>query len=355
VIEPQKQETKALKHEKKPKDNNLDRSVIDLQPVPKNPFAKIDKYARQCPQNKQASIDSLSNYLQQEAKTDIEKARAIFTWITAHIDYDDNGYNTGLNGDYSAEGVLLNKKAICEGFSNLYLALGQHMGLEIEKVVGYAKGYGYKPGMKFKETNHAWNIIKIGGDWKVFDATWGQGYGVNINGKLKSTKEFNDYWFNIDPFETIFNHFPEDNKYAFVQPKPSLSSFEKFTNIDESLFEIGFNCREIYKMVVSDMSTTFPACFKLETYVKMRNAPTKEILQTNEIYNFEFFIPRGYSVAMIDADNNWTYFNKEKGIFKLAYTPKIAGELQISVNYEKGGESYDTVLIYNVSGTKALM
>jgi len=50
---------------------------------------------------------------------------------------------------------------VCEGFSNLYYVIGAEMGLEIKKVSGYAKAYGYSQGDKFKEENHAWNLIKI--------------------------------------------------------------------------------------------------------------------------------------------------------------------------------------------------
>lgn len=345
------QKTKPAKHENKPKGSNRDNFAQDLQPAPKNPFAKIDKHARQCPKTEQVSIESLSNYLQREAKSDIEKARAIFVWLTNNIDYDDDSFNSGSDGDNSAEGVLLNKKAVCEGFSNLFLALGQDMGLEIEKVVGYAKGYGYSPAIKFKETDHAWNIIKIGGNWRIFDATWGQGYGVNINGKLKSKKEFNEYWFNVDPFESIFNHLPQDSQYSFVQPSLSLSSYEKFPNIDQAYFEMGFNGKETYKKVSADINSKFPQCFKLGTFCQIYAAPKKEYLQINELNKFDFFIPRGHSAAIIDAENNWTYFDKKKGRFKIEYMPKTEGKLQVSVKFENGGDTYHTILIYNVVKT----
>ena len=347
-LEKKEQKSKPSKRNNQPDDNHIDNLAHDLQPVPKNPFAKIDKHARRCPQSKQSSIDSLSNYLLLGANSEIEKARAIFVWLAEKIEYDDESYNSGSDGDNSAEGVLSNKKAVCEGFSNLFLALGERMGLEIEKVVGYAKGYGYSPGMKFKETDHAWNIIKINENWRIFDATWGQGNGENINGKLKSKKEFNEYWFNVDPFEAIFNHFPQDSKHSFVQPSLSLSKYEKFPNIDEEYFEIGFNGKETYKNVSAEISFKFPQCFEIGTYVQMYEAPKNENLLISEPQKFEFFIPRGFSVAIIDADDNWTYFDKEKGKFRLEYTPKTDGELQISVKFENGGDSYHTFLIYKV-------
>lgn len=42
-------------------------------------------------------------------------------------------------------------------------------------VHGYAKGVGYKPGMKFdgEGFKHSWNVIKINGEWKIVDPNWG--------------------------------------------------------------------------------------------------------------------------------------------------------------------------------------
>jgi Transglutaminase-like superfamily len=343
-----KDKLKTTKNENQSKDKKVVAFERELQPAPKNPFAKIDKYARQCPKAAAESLESLSNYLQVGMESDLDKARAIFVWLTENIVYDDDSFNSGVYGDNSAEGVLASKKAVCGGFSNLFLALGQRMELEIEKVVGYAKGYGYSLGMKFKEPNHAWNVIKIDGNWRVFDATWGQGYGENVNGRLQSKQEFDEYWFNVDPFEAIFNHFPQDSKHSFVQPSLSLSRYEKFPNIDKEYFAIGFSGKGTYKNVSAEISSKFPQCFKLGTFVQMYAAPKKENLLINEPQKFEFFIPRGFSVAIIDGDNNWAYFDKEKGKFRLEYTPKTEGELQISVKFENGGDSYHTMLIYKV-------
>ena len=96
------------------------------------------------------------------------------------------------------------------------------------------------------------------------------------------------------------------------------------------------------------MSSKFPQCFKLGTFVQMYAAPKKENILMNESQKFEFFIPRGFSVAIIDGDDNWTYFDKEKGKFRLEYIPKTEGELQIGVKFENGGDSYHTILIYEV-------
>ena len=51
-------------------------------------------------------------------------------------------------------------------------------------------------------------------------------------------------------------------------------------------------------------------------------------------------------LKIIDAENNWTYFEREKGVFSLNYTPNVKGEIKISAKIENGGDSYHTIMIY---------
>lgn len=337
-----KSQSKSKKKEKK-------EEKYVLQPLPKNPFYSIDRHSKNSPTSVEISIPSLANYLQQSSNTDLEKARAIYIWIIDNIQYDDKAFNSGIYPDYTAEYVLQNRKAVCDGFSNLYNALGKEMGLEIEKVVGYAKGYGYRVGSKLSQTDHAWNIIKINGQWKIFDSTWGRGHGRNVDGKLVSTKEFNDYWFNVNPFESIFNHFPENGESSFVNPNISLSQYERMPNIDEEYFELGFNGKETFLEVLSNTNFKAPESYRLKTPLTIEYAPKSKSITQNQEYDFQFYIPRAYEVAIIDSGNNWTYFERNKGKFNLKYSPTKSGKLQIGVKHEKSGESFETVLVYEVN------
>jgi transglutaminase/protease-like cytokinesis protein 3 len=165
------------------------------RPKNHNPYSQLDDYAFNTPKSKTNTISNLANYLSKGASNEYEKARLAYAWIAKHVSYDDNGYNTEDYGDLSAEGVLKSRKAVCDGFSNLYKALCDSMGLNAIKITGYAKGYSYKIGSKFRDTNHAWNAVKINGEWKLVDVTWGEGYGKSVNGKLKSIKKYETYWF----------------------------------------------------------------------------------------------------------------------------------------------------------------
>ncbi len=324
----------------------------ELLSLPKNPFYAIDQHARNAPASAEIDIPSLANYLKQNAQLDIAKARAIYVWMTHNIRYDDQAFNSGNYPDYTPKYVLENRKAVCDGYSRLFRTLGIAMGLEIEKVVGYSKGYGYRVGQKISKTDHAWNIIKINGQWKVFDATWGSGHGKNVNGRLVSTQEFDNYWFNLSPYEAIFNHYPENPDYSFVQPPISLRQYEQMAKIDAAYFEFGFNGKETFLEAKNNPNFKAPTVYNADTYVSLETGPKFKTLSINEAYNFEFYIPRAYKVAVIDSRNKWTYFEREKGKFKINYTPKQTGKLSISVLHEKSGKSYETIVGYDVKSDR---
>jgi transglutaminase/protease-like cytokinesis protein 3 len=161
----------------------------------KDEFASLDKYAKETPAKYSQDNATLAQYLEKPAKNDLEKARLIYSWIATHIRYDDDAFNTEKYSDETAGSVLFRRKAVCEGFSSLYEELGLLMGLEVEKIHGYAKGYGYQPGYKFSDINHAWNAVKINDTWKLIDVTWGSSESEATSKGAKSTMRFDPYWF----------------------------------------------------------------------------------------------------------------------------------------------------------------
>jgi transglutaminase-like putative cysteine protease len=96
----------------------------------KDPYKSIDEHSRHSSPDVEQGIKSLASYLQKGTKTDLDKARTIYIWLTQNIGYDAKGYNSASYGNGSAAAaVLKNRIAVCEGFSNLYLGLGKEMDL----------------------------------------------------------------------------------------------------------------------------------------------------------------------------------------------------------------------------------
>lgn len=349
----QELDTKKIEHKKKSvkpqklKDSQTNHNTYKLQPLPKNPFAQLDRYVRNCPKSESKTIKRLASYLKKHTFTDLEKARSIYVWITDNIRYDDKAFNSKKYPNYTPENILKNKKAVCAGFSILYYELGIEMGLQIKKVNGYAKGYGYKVRSQFKQSNHAWNIINIDNQWKVFDATWGQGSASKINGKLKSKKKFSELWFNVDPYQAIFSHLPEKEENSFVKPHLSLKLYEKFPKLDLHFFNMGINAQEIYTKIYTYPHFKFPQSYPIESKIEIREAPIHKNLYSDKTYLFELFIPRGVQVALIDSKDEWIYFDRDNGVFKLKYNPKRKGKSTIVVKLESEDDSFKTLFIYN--------
>ncbi len=64
-------------------------------------------------------------------------------------------------------GVFLNGKAVCEGYARALQFLLHRCGIECAEAVGYIKKEG-----KEKGGAHAWNIVKIDGEYYYVDTTW---------------------------------------------------------------------------------------------------------------------------------------------------------------------------------------
>lgn len=322
---------------------------VELEKAPGNRYWSIDNYARKCPESATNSVSALAAYLAAEADTDKKKARAIYVWLTDNVRYDDNGYNSGNYADGKAESVLKSGLAVCGGFANLYTALGKEMGLEIRTVSGFAKGYGFSQGKIPSNSNHAWNLIKINGAWRIYDATWGQGSGENVGGKMRSTKKFKDEWFDVDPYAAIFTHYPESTSDAMISGVFNRSTFYKIKFDDHSFFSSGFPPKKIYNACVKDNNFNIPKWWTPNTYIEMKEAPLVSVLYTDKAYNFEFFIPRAYELDF-SVGSEVENVRPEKGIFKYTYTPKTKGDLLVHITYQKKDGNVDgaTLLQYVV-------
>jgi hypothetical protein len=98
-----------------------------------------------------------------EGMTEYEKEMAIHDYIVLNCEYDYDNY---LNGcipmdSYEAYGVLINKTAVCSGYANATAILMNMAGLECKCINGNVSTDG-----------HAWNIIKIDGEYYQLDTTW---------------------------------------------------------------------------------------------------------------------------------------------------------------------------------------
>ena len=186
-------------------------------------------------------IDSLTKKLIQLGNSDREKVRAIFRWITEHIDYNTIVFNrtkkyASKNTDYDPEDtftilpplservaaqVLRKRIAVCDGYSRLFKTLCDRAGIPSEIISGYARTNIYKKQPRFG-VNHIWNAVYIDSAWHLLDVTWASG-GVNYANEY--IRQYNDHYFLTPPEDFIRDHYPEDLQWTLMKNSPSYFEF----------------------------------------------------------------------------------------------------------------------------------
>ncbi len=87
--------------------------------------------------------------------TDRQKASALHGWVETHMSYSRN---------YGTEEALLSYRGVCENYARLYALLCSLAGLECRVIDGNFNPETYE--------SHAWNVVRIEGEWLHVDCTW---------------------------------------------------------------------------------------------------------------------------------------------------------------------------------------
>jgi len=186
--------------------------------------------------------EELTQKLTANYKTDIDKTRAIFSWIAQHISYNyypsrnnKSSYTSVINepSDTSsilkplsqlvAEDVLKKRTAFCYGYSRLFKCLCDYAGIPCEVINGYARGDFNKIGNNF-HTNHTWNAVQLDSSWYLVDVTWASGYFTY--GSNEFIKHFDDQYFLTTPEQFAQDHFPDDIEWTLLKQPPTPGEFK---------------------------------------------------------------------------------------------------------------------------------
>lgn len=212
-------------------------------------YSNVDKHALSAPKDVEQNLLSLTNYLVSPFKSEKDKIRSIFRWITENIEYDIHAY---LNKSFSAidpDEVLKKRKCVCEGYARLFKRMTNIAGFESDLVGGNSKGYNYEIGKLFSDQNsHAWSAVKINGQWRLLDATWGAGY---IDKNKRFVKSFNEYYFLTPPKELIQSHYPLKARWQLLERKKTRQEFENSVYIKSAFFIYGLKIDSHEKLKIN--------------------------------------------------------------------------------------------------------
>ncbi len=120
------------------------------------PLFGYEAAEREDPATLPGKVSRLTDELAEQGYTDdYDKALWLSNWLTHNADYDESMQ------EHHPEGVLLRGTGVCESYALAYQMLLQEAGIESLYVTGYSRG---EP--------HAWNLVRLNGEWTYVDTTW---------------------------------------------------------------------------------------------------------------------------------------------------------------------------------------
>lgn len=175
------------------------------------------------PAKSEKSKKRFIKYLRLEAKSDTEMVESIYYWMTRHIAYDADIYDK-TQDFYRFTDSFFSRKGICSEYSRLFVELCELAEIEVEFLAGYARTNTFT-GALDSNARHSWNRVKLEGEWKLIDTTWGSRSKLK-NGQVE-IREPNPYYLFISPENLIKTHFPMKIEWQVLDEPLTASEFLK--------------------------------------------------------------------------------------------------------------------------------
>ena len=195
-------------------------------------FSRADRLAEAQQGEDLYSLPMLVQNLTANLKTDVEKFRAIYYWVSHniggeyHLMIENNRMRKRLkdkpeelavwNNGFKKEvfnKLLQDKETLCSGYTFLIKEMARLAGIECETIEGYA------PIDDLDEEdlgvpNHSWNAVKLNDKWYLCDATWSS--GLTDLSTFLFHFDYDDSYFLMDPTEFAKSHRPLDLNWTLL-------------------------------------------------------------------------------------------------------------------------------------------
>ncbi|VDD88292.1 unnamed protein product [Enterobius vermicularis] len=211
-------------------------------------FESIDQIAISMAQSEVTTFTELIRALTANACSDVEKARAIYRWITVknlNVMQFDNDLDSN-----TPMGLLRGIKYGTESYHVLFKRLCSYAGLHCVVIKGYSKSAGYQPGYRFEDIRfrNTWNAVYLDGSWRFVQCNWGARHLVNAKEGSRSKQsgdslryEYDDHYFMTDPEEFIYEFFPQEPQWQLLPRPITLRQFEALPFVRSLFFRYGLS------------------------------------------------------------------------------------------------------------------
>lgn len=171
-----------------------------------NNYSELTKSYSNVTEDDINTINSILNSIIKPGMTETEKIRTVHNWIVCNTTYNDNYYDRGDSFNHVSN-LLNNKTGVCQGYSVTFYIFMKQMGIPCTLVMG-----------KTDNVSHAWNAVKLDGNWYYIDVTWDDPV-VNVTSNYPGGDNIS-YEYLLCTYNHISMTHTEDN-YIGTTPLPN--------------------------------------------------------------------------------------------------------------------------------------
>lgn len=195
--------------------------------------------------SKELSFDQIIDAINYYCSTDIQKLCLVAGWFYENIDFDLEKFITsGGANDYRT--VFKLKKGICGDYSALFSEFCNRLNITNEIIEGYVPEYN-SDNKVYYDTNHAWNVIRLGNKWYHCDLLGFSGVlNIDRSGRYHFIKKPDTSDFLTQDLRFLSKHIPADPIWQlsnFPIPLDTLISYGNRAKIDSTQKWFDYNAR----------------------------------------------------------------------------------------------------------------
>lgn len=276
------------------------------------------------------------------ANNEHEKAWLVYQWVTRHFRHDSRlASRIGDPGKYSLDSLYQQGGGSCAVYADVVHRLLARAGLEVKKVYGTVKGNAGSA-QRGLSVNHVWNAVKIDGQWRVIDATWGAGYV----GPQGFQRDQNDLFFLMPPELAVLSHFDHSDGLGFqTRFGVNASLFAKIPEDAIYAAAIGFKPLDILNFQRQYTGQPLVKTFDQPASVfRVLEAPVQgRLKKQSQRFKLE---TAEFEELMVVQGKTWTPMNKD-GIRHVLTMLPDQGELIVMGRRPKQHD-YEALLAYTV-------
>ncbi|KAF2402854.1 hypothetical protein EJ06DRAFT_541702 [Trichodelitschia bisporula] len=158
----------------------------------------------------------VQGYLCRPYRSDVQRLRAIFTWVAERIAWEE-----AFEGTVDTRRVISTKRGCAEEVAVLVAEMCAAVGIHADVVPGYLKSPGahLDTDTDPDRPNHFWNVVVADGEWRIMDCSLASPtHPARAQYSTAGAHAAEGWWFLARPSHACYTHVPASDAHQHLVP-----------------------------------------------------------------------------------------------------------------------------------------